>query len=68
MDEILILLDLSSTFDTMDHKILLTRLENKVGFTNIVLNWINSYLENRKRTVVVSDVNSESYDMLWGVP
>ena len=43
---ILILLDLSSAFDTLDHNILIRSLKN-IGITDSVLSWFTSYLINR---------------------
>ena len=40
---ILILLYLSAAFDTIDHGILINRLEKLIGFTDSVLNWMKSY-------------------------
>ena len=63
----LILFDLSSAFDTVDHSILLDKLAI-YGFTNLAIDWVRSYLEDRTQRVVVSGKNSESVTIDKGTP
>ncbi len=65
---LLLLLDLSAAFDTIDHKILLHRLEKRCGISGTALNWFASYLSNRKQFVKVGDTESEKRDLTYGVP
>ncbi len=44
---LLVLLDLSAAFNTIDHNILLNRLENVVGISENALTWFKSYLSDR---------------------
>ena len=53
----LVLLDLSAAFDTVDHKILLERLENYFGIKSIALQWIELYLTKQSQRVVIGDMN-----------
>ena len=64
----LVMLDLSCAFDTIDHQILLHRLHTVFGFNDIVLSWLQSYLTSRTQTVVISDFESESLPLDFGVP
>ena len=44
---LLVLLDLSSAFDTVDHEVLLFRLEVTFGIADTALQWFRSYLAGR---------------------
>ena len=65
---ILTLLDLSAAFDTVDHDILFSTLRTHFGISGTVLSWFESYLTNRTQKVVIGDQNSESKDVIFGVP
>ena len=52
----LVLLELSVTFDTVDHQLLLNRLKHRFGVVGKTYNWIKSYLSDRTQQVVVGDV------------
>ena len=45
------LLDLSAAFDTVDHVILLVRLQHHYGISGLALKWIESYLMGRSQFV-----------------
>ena len=62
------LLDLSAAFDTLDHSILLRRLELTFGVGGTVLRWFDSYLHDRFQSVVVDDVLSAPCPLVYGVP
>ena len=65
---ILLLLDLSAAFDTVDINKLLNILEIEFGITGIALKWFHSFLTNRKQRVRINDSLSECLDVLFGVP
>ena len=65
---ILLLLDLSAAFDTVDHKILLQRVSSCFGINGKTLCWFKSYLENRKQVVNLKGATSCSKDLRCGVP
>ena len=64
---ILILLDLSSAFDTLDHNILIRRLEN-IGIKDSVLSWFTSYLINRSFSICIDNAITEPRHTTHGVP
>ncbi len=67
---LLVLLSISATgaaFNTIDHNILLNRLENYVGISGIALVWFKSYLSDRHQFVAVNEVSYRS-QVQYGVP
>ena len=52
-----VFLDLSKAFDTLDHDILLTKLE-AYGITDTALKWITDYFRNRKQFVQINESKS----------
>ena len=64
----LVLLDLSAAFDTIDHKIMLTRLRERFGVTGTALNWFQTYLSDRRQAIHLNGENSEEAKLIFGVP
>ena len=60
-------LDLSKAFDTIDHSILLYKL-NFYGIRGVPLQWLESYLSNRKQHVHYLDQSSNHELITCGVP
>ena len=65
---VLLMLDLSAAFDTIDHGILLSRLNSLYGISGDALDWFKSYLSNRVQRVIIGDTVSECKDLNFGVP
>ena len=65
---LLVLLDLSAAFDTIDHNILIKRLECSFGVKGTALKWFASYLKNRTQSVKVSGFQLEKGFLQFGVP
>ena len=65
---ILVLLDLSAAFDTIDHHRLLHTLESSFGIQGKALDWFHSYLTGRTQTVHIKKSTSEPHELQYGVP
>ena len=63
-----IMLDLSSAFDTVDHAVLLERLERTFHIKGVVLQWFKSYLHNRSFHVKIKCCISNGVIAFYGVP
>ena len=66
MAVVLVLLDISAAFDTVDHNIM--RSSKTVGVGGVALKWFESYLKGRKQSVVINETLSSPVDVLYGVP
>ena len=62
-----VFIDLQKAFDTVDHKILLHKLDY-YGIRGISNDWFKSYLTNRKQFVSISGFESNITTMKYGVP
>ena len=65
---ILTLLGLSAAFDTVDHRILLSRLQHSFGISGPALSWFLSYLCNRTHAVTINSLQSQHTTLHYGVP
>ena len=65
---LLILLDLSSAFDTVDHDTLLKRLSSKFAVSGTVTEWLRSYLDERCQRILINTTQSSSFKLNFGVP
>ncbi len=64
----LVLLDLSAAFDTIDHDILIDRLQNCTGIQGQALRWFRSYLSDRYHFVYLNGASSQLSPVKYGVP
>ena len=62
-----IFIDLQKAFDTVDHVILLEKLDH-CGIRGLANSWFKSYLTNRKQFVTINGLNSSNKLMHYGVP
>ena len=63
-----VLLDLSAAFDTVDHHILIRRLDEFYGIKQTTLAWFQSYLSDRTSSVYIKNTYSQPINLSCGVP
>ena len=64
----LTVLNLSAAFDTVDHSILTSTVNNKFGIDDMALKWFKSYLQPRSFKAVVNEKYSEEKQLTYSVP
>ena len=62
-----IFIDLSKAFDSLDHNVLLYKLEH-YGIRGVPLHWFKNYLSDRKQFTSVNGTNSSTLPLTCGVP
>ena len=65
---VMLIVDLSAAFDTVDHSLLIKILQGKCKIRGPALSWIKSFLSDRSQRVKVGCSLSESLAVLFGVP
>ena len=62
-----VFIDLKKTFDTVDHNILLDKL-NHYGFRGIINDWFSSSLNNRMQSTQIEPYISNKANVSYGIP
>ena len=65
---LLVLLDLSVAFDTMEHSIFLNILQQDFGVVGTALKWIASFLSGPRQRIIVGDKTSDDFSDCTTVP
>jgi hypothetical protein len=65
---VIIFLDLSAAFDTIDVEKVLEILDVEIGIGGVALKWFRSFLEGRTQKVKIENEYSESLDVPCGAP
>ena len=64
----LISVDIRKAFDSIDHKILLRKMQEQFGIHDLELNWFQSYLTKRNQVCVVNGHTSSAKEIVCGAP
>ena len=65
---IILLIDLSAAFDTVDIDLLLDILQYELGIRGVALNWFRSFLTGRNQRVLIENSVSDALNVDFGVP
>ena len=65
---LLVMLDMSAAFDTVEHSLLLERFQGKFGITGHAIQWLKSYFHDRKQVVLIKESSSSPKSIECGVP
>ena len=65
---VVLLLDLSAAFDTVDHQKLINILHNEIGIRGTCLKWFRSFIVGRSQRVKAGSSLSEDVELEFGVP
>ena len=65
---VLVLLDFSKAFDSINHQLLIEKLYNMFGFESCAVSLIKSYLNDRSQYVDFDNIRSEALKLSCGVP
>ena len=60
-------IDLSKAFDTVDHQILIKKLQY-YGIDGTALEWFKSHLSNKKQCISIQEISENCLDIICGVP
>ena len=65
---VVMMLDLSAAFDTVDHNLLLDILKKEIGLRGTVLKWFESFLKGRSQRIRLGSTVSDEIIIKFGVP
>ena len=65
---VMVFLDLSAAFDTIDIEKFLTIMSEEIGLAGTALQWCKSFLTNRTQRVKINGHFSESLEVKYGAP
>ena len=67
LPSIIMMLDLSAAFDTVDQSKLLKILQHEIGIEGSALKWFESYLKGRTQKVKIGESYSDEAELKYGV-